>query len=116
MATTHKTILVKDKSINEVMDTSKENLRSNGFKIRELSSRDLICTCGIGFLTAQQRFVLKFSQQDNQTVRIDGEFFTIAFYFIKSTVAEKAMAGGIPRRKGYKLMKEYISSIDGRVV
>jgi hypothetical protein len=115
MAITQKTILVKDKSVNEVMDISKENLRSNGFKIKELNN-ELICTRGIGFLTAQQRFILKFNQQDNQTVRIDGEFFTITYYFIKSTVAEKAMAGGIPRRKGYKLMEEYISSIDGKVV
>ncbi len=115
MATTHKTILVKDKSINEVMDMSKEHLRSNGFKIKGLHN-ELICTRGIGFLTAQQRFILKFDQQDSQTVRIEGEFFTIAFYFMKSTVDEKAMAGGIPRRKGYKLMEEYISIMDGKVV
>ncbi len=115
MATTQSTILVKDKSINEVMDISKENLRSNGFKIKDLND-ELICTRGIGFLTAQQKFILKFYQQDNQTVRIEGEFFTLAFYFIKSTVAEKAMTAGIPRRKGYKLMKEYILSIDGKVV
>jgi hypothetical protein len=114
MGVTHKTILVKDKSINEVMDISKENLRSNGFRIKDLNN-ELICTRGIGFLTAQQRFILKFSQQDNQTVRIEGEFFTIAFYLIESSVAEKAMLGGIPRRKGYKLMQEYISSIDGIV-
>ncbi len=115
MATTHKTILVKDKSINEVMNMSKEHLRPTGFRIKELHN-ELICTRGIGFLTAQQRFILKFSQQDSQTVRINGEFFTIAFYFMKSTVAEKAMAGAIPRRKGYKLMQEYISIIDGKVI
>ena len=115
MATTHKTILVKDKSITEVMDMSKEYLRSSEFRIQELD-KELICTRGLGFLTAQQRFILKFNQQDSQTVRIEGEFFTIAFYFLKSTVDEKAMALGIPRRKGYKLMKEYITLINGQIV
>ncbi len=115
MPKTHKTILVKDKSINEVMDISKENLRSNGFRIND-HNNELICTRGLGLLTAQQRFVLKFSQQDNKTVKIEGEFYIIVFYFMTSTVDEKAIAGGIPRRKGYKLMKEYISSIDGSVV
>lgn len=36
MTTTHKTILVEDKSITEVLDISKEYLRSNGFRIKEL--------------------------------------------------------------------------------
>jgi hypothetical protein len=115
MATTQKTILVKDKSINEIMDLSKEQLRSNGFRIKELQN-ELICTRGFGILTAQQRFILKFSQQDSQTVKIEGEFFIIAFYFMKSTVEEKAVAAGIPRRKGYKLMEEYISKINGTVI
>ena len=116
MATTHKTILVEAKSITEVLDISKEHLRSNGFRIKELHN-ELICTRGIGLLTAPQRFVLKFSQQDSQTVRIDGEFFILAFlWFIKSTVDEKAISGGIPRRKGYKLMQEYISRINGKVI
>ena len=115
MATTHKTILVGTKSLSEVLDISKEHLRSNGFGIKELHN-ELICTRGTGFLTAQQRFVLKFSQQDSQTIRIDGEFFTLAYWFIKSTVDEKAIAAGIPRRKGYKLMQEYISRINGKVI
>ncbi|MEA1958015.1 MAG: hypothetical protein U9N01_06640 [Euryarchaeota archaeon] len=72
MATTRETILVEAKSIIDVLEMSKEHLRSNGFSIKELHN-ELICTRGIGFLTAQQRFVLKFSQQDSQTVRIDGE-------------------------------------------
>lgn len=36
MTTTQKTILVEDKSITEVLDISKEYLRSNGFRIKEL--------------------------------------------------------------------------------
>ncbi len=115
MPTTHRTILVKDKSINEVMDVSRGYLQSNGFKIKGFGN-ELTCTRGTGFLTAQQRFILNFSQQDDQTVRIDGEFFTLAYYFMKSTLEEKAMAGGIPRRKGYKLMEEYIASVGGQVV
>lgn len=115
MATTLKTILVEAKSITEVLDISKEHLRSNGFRIKELHN-ELICTRGIGFLTAQQRFVLNFSQQDSQTVRIDGEFFILAYWFIKSTVDEKALVAGIPKRKGYKLMQEYITRINGKVI
>jgi hypothetical protein len=36
MVTTHKTILVEDKSITEVLDINKEYLCSNGFRIKEL--------------------------------------------------------------------------------
>ena len=108
MATTQKTMLVGAKSITEVLDISKEHLCSNGFKIKELHN-ELICTRGTGFLTGQQRFVLNFSQQDSQTVRIDGEFFILSYWFMKDTVDEKAIVGAIPKRKGYKLMQEYIS-------
>ena len=108
MATTQKTMLVEAKSITEVLDISKEHLCSNGFKIKELHN-ELICTRGTGFLTGQQRFVLNFSQQDSQTVRIDGEFFILSYWFMKDTVDEKAIVGAIPKRKGYKLMQEYIS-------
>ncbi len=111
MAKTYKTICVKSASINEAMVMSKKHLCSKGFRIKEQHNVQ-VYTRGTGFLTAQQRFVLKFSEQDSQGVRIDGEFFTIAFYFMKNTVAEKAIAGGIPRRKGYKLMMEYISGIN----
>jgi hypothetical protein len=54
MATTHKIILVGAKSITEVLDISKEHLSSNGFRIKELHN-ELICTRGIGFLTAPHR-------------------------------------------------------------
>ncbi len=111
MAKTCKTIFMKNASINEAMVMSKKHLCSKGFRIKEQHNVQ-VYTRGTGFLTAQQRFVLKFSEQDSQGVRIDGEFFTIAFYFMKNTVAEKAIAGGIPRRKGYKLMMEYISKIN----
>ena len=114
MPTTHKTILVKDKSINEIMDISKTYLQSNGFKTKELQ-KELIGTRGLGIVTSQQRFVLRFSQGDSNTVYVDGEFFTITLYFIENTVAEKALMLAIPRRTGYRLMMQYISRIDGEV-
>ena len=114
MATTYKTISVKDKSINEVIDISKRQLQSSGFKTKELYN-ELIGTRGLGILTSQQRFILKFSQRGSQTVEIQAEFFTLSLYFIKNTVAEKALMLAIPRRTGYRLMKEYISRIEGKV-
>jgi hypothetical protein len=115
MSTTQKTILVESKSVNEILNKSKEYLRSNGFSIKE-QNNELISTRGLGILTAQQKFVLKFNQQDNQTVRIDGEFFVLAYWVFKGTVDEKAIVCGIPKRKGYQLMQKYISSINGKVI
>ncbi|MES0490303.1 MAG: hypothetical protein ABUK01_09945 [Leptospirales bacterium] len=114
MATTRKTILVKNQSIREVIDASKTHLSSKGFRIQD-TNNNLICTRGSGLLTSQQRFILKFTQKDESSIQIDGEFFTLSYYFLKSTVDEKAISGAIPRRKGYKLMEEYISSIDETV-
>ena len=114
MATTHRAILVKDKPLDEIIAVSKDHLRSAKFRIDE-SLNELIGTRGLGFITAQQRFILKFSQRDSQTVEIQGEFFALTLYFIKNTVAEKAVMGAIPRRTGYRLMMQYISRINGQV-
>jgi hypothetical protein len=115
MSTTRKTILVEGKSLNEVFNISKDFLRYSGFRIKE-SGNELICTRGLGILTAQQRFILKFNQQDRQNVKIEGEFFVITFYFIKSSLKEKAILGAIPIRKGYKLMQDFIARINGKVI
>ena len=114
MGTTSKTILVNSTSIAEVMDISRGYLLSNRFKIKELRN-GLIGTRGLGFFTAQQRFILRFSPRDNQTVEIQGEFLIVSLYFLKNTVAEKAVMGAIPRRTGHRLMMQYISRINGQV-
>ena len=115
MSRTRKVILVEGNPLNDVLDVSKNFLRSNGFSIRE-SGNELICTRGKGLLTAQQRFILRFYQQDDQNVRIEGEFFTIAFYFMESTLEAKALFGAIPRRKGYELMQNFIARVNGKVL
>ena len=114
MGTTIKTILVNSESIAEVMDISRGYLLSNKFKIKELQN-ELIGTRGLGFWTGQQRFIVKFSLRDSQTVEIQGEFFIVTLWVMKNTVAEKAVMGAIPRRTGYRLMMQYISKVGGQV-
>ncbi|MBN1797587.1 MAG: hypothetical protein JW822_03360 [Spirochaetales bacterium] len=112
MGTTAKTIKVKTASVDEVIKKSKEFLASKGFRIKDKGDT-LVCTRGLGLLTAQQRFILSFSKLDKDNTKIAGEFFILTYWFIKGTVSDKAIAGAIPRRKGYQLMQEYINHIKG---
>jgi hypothetical protein len=112
MGTTAKIIKVKIASIDEAIKKSKEFLTSKGFRIKQ-KDNTLICTRGLGLLTAQQRFVLEFSTLDKDNIKIDGEYFILTYWFIKGTVSDTAIAGAIPRRKGYQLMMEYIDHMKG---
>ena len=112
MATTNKTIKVKLSSVDEASKRSKEFLISKGFRIKDRGDT-IICTRGLGLITAQQRFILSFSKLDKNNIKIDGEYFILTYWFIKGTVSDTAIAGAIPRRKGYHLMVEYINHMKG---
>ena len=96
----------------EAINKSKEFLSTRGFRIRS-NDNTVICTRGLGLLTAQQRFILSFSKLDKDDIKISGEFFILAYWLFKSSVSDKAIAGAIPRRKGYQLMQEYINQMKG---
>ncbi len=116
MATTQKTILVEGKSLEEVIKSSKAKLTSQGFRVKGKAENELTAVRGYGIITAQQGCSMKFLPAGENAVQIIAEFYIIMFWCIKSTVAEKAVAGAIPRRKGYNLMMDFVNAVGGKVV
>lgn len=114
MSRTAKNLIVKNKSVDAVKKETITILKDQDYRIKEAGTV-LTCTRGYGILTAQQKCVITLTQQGND-VAIKGEFFTSAYWVIESTVDENAIAAGIPRRKGYRLMMNFIQKIGAEEV